>query len=153
MSTMTKATIKHIDELVKLRIALLTELGEVRTLEEIQTLEEVTYYYLKHALVDDTYISFIIEDHGQVVSTTGLVFLYRPPSYKNLSGKEAYLLNVYTHPEYRRLGYANILLEQCVQECKAMGIKRIFLHATEQGEPIYTKYGFTPKEHEMELFI
>lgn len=153
MVSIAKATIKHIDQLVRLRLSLLTELGEVRTEQEILTLAHVTKLYLEHALVEDTYISYIIENNGQVVSTTGLVFMHRPPSFKNQSGKEAYLLNVYTETDHRKLGYANMLLEHCVQECKAMGINRIFLHASEQGEPLYTKYGFTHKEHEMELFI
>jgi N-acetylglutamate synthase-like GNAT family acetyltransferase len=45
------------------------------------------------------------------------------------------------------------LLENCIDESKKSGVKRIWLHASEDGEPLYRKMGFTNKDSEMELFL
>ncbi|KYG36762.1 acetyltransferase [Bacillus gaemokensis] len=71
----------------------------------------------------------------------------------NLEGKEAYILNMYTLPEYRGNGLAKKLLQHCIKECKENGVKRIWLHSSKDGELLYKKMGFTHKTNEMELFI
>lgn len=71
----------------------------------------------------------------------------------NLKGLEAYILNMYTIPQYRGKGLARKLLENCIEECKKIGVKRIWLHASDDGTPLYKKMGFTFKNSEMELFI
>jgi N-acetylglutamate synthase-like GNAT family acetyltransferase len=48
---------------------------------------------------------------------------------------------------------AKRLLENCIDESKKSGVKRIWLHASEDGEPLYRKMGFTNKDSEMELFL
>ncbi|WP_256218372.1 GNAT family N-acetyltransferase [Bacillus sp. MUM 116] len=60
---------------------------------------------------------------------------------------------MYTVPEYRGKGLAKRLLENCIDESKKSGVKRIWLHASEDGEPLYRKMGFSNKDSEMELFL
>ncbi|WP_439743805.1 GNAT family N-acetyltransferase [Bacillus pseudomycoides] len=67
--------------------------------------------------------------------------------------KAAYILNMYTLPEYRGNGLAEKLLEHCIEECEENGVKRIWLHPSKDGELLYKKMGFTYKENEMELFL
>lgn len=73
------------------------------------------------------------------------------PTYHNPSGRKAYIMNMYTRPEYRRRGIAYHTLDLLVKEIRRRGITSISLEATDMGRPLYEKYGFLPMEHEMEL--
>lgn len=73
------------------------------------------------------------------------------PTYHNPSGRKAYIMNMYTRPEYRRRGIAYHTLDLLVKEIRRRGILSISLEATDMGRPLYEKYGFLPMEHEMEL--
>ncbi len=73
------------------------------------------------------------------------------PTYHNPSGKKAYIMNMYTAPEYRRQGIAFRMLDVLIEEARKKGISQIALEATEMGRPLYEKYGFVPMKDEMEL--
>ncbi|MGG0288901.1 GNAT family N-acetyltransferase [Peribacillus butanolivorans] len=66
---------------------------------------------------------------------------------------EAYILNMYTIPEYRGKGLAKRMLKKCIDESRNSGVKRVWLHASKDGKHLYKKMGFTTKDSEMELFL
>lgn len=63
------------------------------------------------------------------------------PSYK--TGKTGTLLNVFTYPEYRRMGLATSVIKAIIDEAKKLDIASIDLAATDFGKPLYEKLGFT----------
>ena len=73
------------------------------------------------------------------------------PTYHNESGKKAYIMNMFTDPNYRRKGIAFRTLDLLVKEAKSRGIDAISLEATDMGRPLYEKYGFVKMNDEMEL--
>ena len=73
------------------------------------------------------------------------------PTYHNPSGKKAYIMNIYTAPEYRRQGIAYRMLDLLVEAAKEQGVLQIALEATDMGRPLYKKYGFVKMQDEMEL--
>ncbi|MBQ8038388.1 MAG: GNAT family N-acetyltransferase, partial [Lachnospiraceae bacterium] len=73
------------------------------------------------------------------------------PTYHNPTGKKAYIMNMYTNPDYRRQGIAYKTLELLVADAKERGIAAISLEATDMGRPLYEKYGFIKMNDEMEL--
>ena len=73
------------------------------------------------------------------------------PTYHNPSGNKAYIMNMYTNPEYRRLGIAYKTLDMLIRDTKSKGITAISLEATDMGRPLYEKYGFVKMNDEMEL--
>ena len=73
------------------------------------------------------------------------------PTYHNPTGKKAYIMNMYTKPDYRRQGIAFKTLDLLVSDAKTKGINAISLEATDMGRPLYTKYGFIKMNDEMEL--
>ncbi|CAM4299815.1 acetyltransferase [Bacillus manliponensis] len=148
-----KATIHNIEALLSLRISLLKEVNELRSAEEEQSFRLATETYLQAALQTELFIAYIATIDDVVISMSGITFFERPPYIGNLEGKEAYILNMYTLPEHRGKGLAKQLLEYCIEECKERQVKRIWLHASEDGELLYQKKGFSHKLNEMELFL
>ena len=72
------------------------------------------------------------------------------PTYHNASGKKAYVMNMYTHPEFRRRGVATRILTALMDEARKRGVTSVSLEATDMGRPCYEKFGFVPSEAEME---
>ena len=68
------------------------------------------------------------------------------PTYHNPSGKKAYIMNMYTAPEYRRQGIAIHTLDLLVKNAKEQGVLQIVLEATDMGRLLYEKYGFVYKK-------
>lgn len=73
------------------------------------------------------------------------------PTYHNPTGWKAYIMNMYTNPDYRRKGIAYHTLELLIEEVKNKSVKHISLEATYMGRPLYERYGFVSMNDEMEL--
>ncbi|MDM5148862.1 GNAT family N-acetyltransferase [Aeromonas salmonicida] len=84
----------------------------------------------------------LAEVGGEVVASGTLALFLRPPYPGNVSGKEAYLLNMYTLPAHRKQGMASALLDAMVAHASAEQLGRVWLHASEQGRPLYERIGF-----------
>ena len=80
-----KACIEDIDKIVSLRLALLKELGELKSLQE-EHLMTSTREYLQKALSKNEFISYIAESNGEAISISGMVLFQRPPYLENLHG-------------------------------------------------------------------
>ncbi len=63
-------------------------------------------------------------------------------SYKS-SYLEGDILNMYTIPEVRRQGISSMILERLLAEAKSMGISKVALHTSKDGEILYRKFGFS----------
>ena len=88
------------------------------------------------------FLAWIAELDGRPVASAGLIWFEHPPGVLNPIGKEAYILNVYTRREARRLGLARALMERLVEEARAAGVRRIWLRASDEGRPLYESMGF-----------
>ena len=87
----------------------------------------------------------------EVVGTGAVSFYQVMPTYHNPSGKKAYIMNMYTHPDYRRRGIAYRVLELLTAEAEMRQIDAVTLEATAAGRPLYEAFGFTAMRDEMEL--
>lgn len=85
---------------------------------------------------------WIAELDGRPVASAGLIWFPHPPGPSNPIGLEAYVLNVYTRPEARRMGLGRALTERAVEAARAAGVRRIWLRASKQGRPLYEDMGF-----------
>ena len=73
------------------------------------------------------------------------------PTFHNVTGKKAYIMNMYTHPEYRRKGIAYRVLQLLTEDAEERGVGYITLEATKAGRYLYEKFGFVSMEDEMKL--
>ena len=146
-----KATIKDIDELVRTRIIVLRAANKLSDDVDMSFVEKESYEYYKRALETGEHIAYLVYDNGTFIGAGGVSFYQVMPTYHNPSGKKAYIMNMYTAPEYRRQGIAIYTLDLLVNDVREQGVLQIALEATEMGRPLYEKYGFVQMEDEMEL--
>lgn len=147
------ATIEDIDELVERRMAMRAERegGPCPiNLEEFRILTK--NYFTKH-LPDESFIAWLALEQNIIIATSGMCIYSVPPTYGNTSARVAYLVNMYTVPEYRNQGIAANLLKLLVEEAKKRGCGRISLNTSIAGRSIYENYGFTEVVGEMEYFL
>jgi len=119
--------------------------------DDLEALREATRAYMREALASGEFRCWLAERDGVPVASAGVVLRRQPPNRRDLRGREAYILNVYTLPEHRRNGLATLLTERVLAWCEAQDIKKLVLHATEDGARIYERFGFKDEQREMVL--
>lgn len=140
--TYHKAGIEDVESLVNNRILFALELSGVQNEESIQSLRNQMTQYFSKAMLDNTCISFVAKCDGIVSGIGSMHIREMPGNFKNPSGKWAYIMNMYTVPEYRRNGICKSILNLLVEEGKKSGITAFELHATKEGEKVYIQEGF-----------
>jgi ribosomal protein S18 acetylase RimI-like enzyme len=103
-------------------------------------------------IANKTYIGVFAVEDDTVLSAAGMYIMDFPPGPLTFHDKSAYLLNVYTFPEYRGRGLAKQLVQYLIDEAQKRGIRRILLHASDAGRPLYEAMGFTIT-NEMRLLL
>ena len=146
-----RATLADVEALARLRLALLREMGNVRDESQEAPLLDAIRDYLRWKMATDEFLAWVAEADGQVVAISGLVFFERPPDAGNAAGVDAYLMNMYTLPAWRGRGIARVLLDEIIGFVRTTPARRIWLHATDIGRPVYESAGFRPSTKEMEL--
>ena len=146
-----KATIEDIDELVRTRIIVLRAANKLSDETDMTVVKKESYEYYKRTLQNGEHIAYLVYDKGTFIGAGGVSFYQVMPTYHNPSGKKAYIMNMYTAPEYRRQGIAIHTLDLLVNDARKQGVSQIALEATDMGRPLYEKYGFVKMEDEMEL--
>lgn len=146
-----KATIADIDFLVETRIEVLRAANQLSDSEDMQEVKKQSYDYYNSALKNESHTAYLVLDDNQFVGAGGVSYFRVMPTYRNPTGLKAYIMNMYTAPQYRRKGIAYKTLDLLVADAKARGVNFISLEATEMGKPLYEKYGFVQMNHEMEL--
>lgn len=149
--TYKKATIEDINLLTKSRIEVLKAANKLADDVDMTEIEAQSYEYYKEALLDGTHTAYLVFDGEQFIGAGGISYYRVMPTYHNPSGNKAYIMNMYTNPDYRRLGIAMKTLELLVADAEEKAIKAISLEATDMGRPLYEKFGFVKMNDEMEL--
>ena len=148
-----RATMEDIDELVRTRIIVLRAANKLSDDEDMSVVEEESKAYYGRALGTGEHIAYLVYDNGAFVGAGGVSFYQVMPTYHNPTGKKAYIMNMYTAPEYRRQGIAINTLDLLVKDAKEQGVLQIALEATDMGRPLYERYGFVKMEDKMELKV
>ena len=143
---------KSVNDFWRLRRELFLELGEISDETDISKLKSATeQYYLSH--INKDLLCFGIRCKEKIAAIGSLCLFSRIPYQENLSGAEGYILNIYTSGQFRKHGFAGLILDTITEYCKRQHIERLWLSSSEQGKHLYEGKGFTKKENEMELFL
>jgi GNAT superfamily N-acetyltransferase len=146
-----QSDLNDLDQIIELRLKLLREAGYLQSDEPSVELIEATRTYLRNNLPTDRFIAWVAEIEGRIVGMSGLVFFEKPPTEENLSGLEAYVMNMYTLPEWRGKGIATLLLQEIIRMIKTTKARRIWLRTTPDGQHVYEQNGFVITTADMEL--
>jgi GNAT superfamily N-acetyltransferase len=145
------ATLDDVDELIRLRLDFLEEVGNFKGGAGAAELGAAMREYMVRKMPGGEFLAWVAVGGGAIVATSGVTIFERPPNGANPSGLEAYLSNMYTVPAWRGRGVGTALVGAVVAHLRRTRVRRIWLHATEQGRRVYAKAGFAPGETEMEL--
>jgi GNAT superfamily N-acetyltransferase len=145
-----KAGVEDLEDLIRLRFALLRTTRGVEKLQDEEALAEATRHYLVREIPAGRFHAWVGVAEGRVVACSGLVPFSRPPMPDTLASLEAYILNMYTEPAWRGRGLARALFLELVRFSRELGVGRLLLHATDEGRPLYESVGFAPNATSME---
>jgi GNAT superfamily N-acetyltransferase len=107
--------------------------------------------FFRAALPSGTYRGWLAETpDGRIAAGAGVTILSWPGAPGDAAGRRGWIQNVYTEPEFRRLGLARTLMEVAIEWCRAEGFQTLWLHASQYGRPLYESLGFLPT-NEMRL--
>jgi GNAT superfamily N-acetyltransferase len=120
--------------------------------DALSTMVTVTADYLKKAMPEGSFRSWLACDSGEVVAGGAVVICPWPAHAYDLECRRATILNVYTDPEHRRRGIARQIMQTMIAWCRQQGFARVTLHASEHGRHLYESLGFEPS-NEMRLTL
>jgi len=114
--------------------------------EAVERLLTALEPYLRAAIPEGRWHTWIAEPGG-----CGSVEIVRwVPGRQDPAPRRAWIHSLYVDPSYRRRGIGQRLTETIIAWCREQGFQWVYLHASEQGRPLYESLGFTPSS-EMRL--
>ncbi|MFW9971023.1 MAG: GNAT family N-acetyltransferase [Candidatus Odinarchaeota archaeon] len=153
MYSLRKATLNDLEKLIDFRVKFLEEIQTPPSDMDMEIFRNELKDYLLDKIPCNEFIAWLAESDNEVIATSGLSFLQKPPHFINITGKFAYIMNMYTIPKWRRKGIASALLEKLLEEIKKKGIQSVTLHATQDGRPLYENYGFRENDGDKEMIL
>ena len=133
-----RLTEKELNVFIDMRINQLREEGAKEEIDLIPALKE---YYIRH-MANGTFVSWLAFDGEEIIGTSGMSFVEKPPYFGCPSGKMGLLSSMFTNPNYRRKGIAKELLSRVVNEAREYGCGTIQITASYMGVKLYTDFGF-----------
>lgn len=137
--------------LTRLRLEVLRAANGLEEDVDLSRTELESRRYYETCFPEDSHAAWLVFDGEEVIGTGAVSFYQVMPTYHNPSGKKAYIMNMYTRPDYRRRGIAYRVLELLTAEAEMRQIDAVTLEATAAGRPLYEAFGFTAMRDEMEL--
>lgn len=117
----------------------------------LDAMERVSEPVIRRGLETGLYRGWLARAPGrEVVAGGGVLLVEFPCQPGDPSPRRAWILNVYTEPPYRRRGLARRLMEVAIAWCREQGLGSVYLHASEEGRPLYEALDFAPT-NEMRL--
>ena len=139
------ATADDIDRLINARFDYFKADNQKLTSEQHSVIESNLRQYFKKHINTDFFAAFI-EENGAIISLAFLAISEEPANLSFPTGKTGTIFNVLTYPEYRRKGFATMVMHALIEEGKRQNLSYIELSATESGKPVYEKLGFLVKD-------
>ena len=138
MITYRKLTGEDLETFIQMRIRQLREEGATEDIDLVPALQD---YYGRH-MADGTFVSWLALDGDQIVGTSGMSFVEKPPYFGCPSGRIGLLSSMFTDPACRRKGIARELLSRVVEEARGYGCGAVQITASDMGVMLYTDFGF-----------
>lgn len=132
-------------EIVRLRIAFIADVRGVEVAALAPEFATTTEAFLRDRAGAGRLHSWLAaEAHdGPAVGLVSVLVTDAPPLPEELRSIEGYVVNMFVEPASRRRGHARGLLDAVVAAAPALGLRRLWLHSTDDGRPLYEASGFS----------
>ena len=144
--TYRKLTENDLETFINMRINQLREEGAT---DEMDLSPALMDYYQRH-LANGTFVSWLALDGDNIIGTSGMSFVEKPPYFGCPTGRIGLLSSMYTNPDYRRQGIARELLRRVVEEARAYGCGTVQITASDMGVLLYSNFGFVKNKNFMQ---
>jgi GNAT superfamily N-acetyltransferase len=109
----------------------------------LETMIAISTPLLRRGLMDGSYRGWLaVAAGGDVVAGGGVIILKFQPHPIDPVPRRAWVVNMFTEEAHRRHGLARRLMETMVAWCRAEGMRFLYLHASDDGRPLYESLGF-----------
>lgn len=109
-----------------------------------------TFFREEHA-ADRAWSWLAEDDDGRTVGAVTLLVRPAAPHPHHPGRREGYVVNLYVDPRVRGQGCGRRLMEALLADARAAGLRRVSLHATDDGRPLYHRLGFAPEPAFLQL--
>lgn len=146
-----KVGVEDIDELMQWRMTVLREVFTVPPAQSLCELEKENRSYYLSELESGGHIACFAYDGEKIIGCGGICIYREMPSPDNPTGKCAYLMNVFTAPDFRKKGVGKAVVEWLTSQARSLGITKIYLETSMAGRTLYRNLGFEDMPDMMKL--
>ncbi len=147
-----EAEASDLDTVSAMRLAFVAEYRQVEARTLTSEFADRTRNFLRRRQEAGTIRSWLAEDDsGDCVGIVSMLLLDMPPRPDDARSMEGYVINMYVDPAARRRGIGRALFDALLTDARGLGLRRLFLHATDDGRPMYVEGGFRANDDWMEL--
>jgi GNAT superfamily N-acetyltransferase len=150
------ATLDDLDALVRHRLLMFADMGVALDADAI---DRAFRSWLAEMLPAGVYRGWVVDvpdrsgrSRGTVVAGGGITILPWPPGPRDVTGRLAFVYNVYTEREHRRRGLARLIMDAIHDWCREAGIASVALNASADGQPLYEAMGYQAAPNPMMFF-
>jgi GNAT superfamily N-acetyltransferase len=136
------------------RARMFQDMGQL-PLPAFDALREAAERSLTAALISGEYLGWLLATEAEpdrIVAGAGVQLRQVLPHPVELgsgrvtvaAGRHGIVLNIYTEPNWRRRGLAELLMRHILEWARAERLDRLVLHASDEGRRLYQRLGFVP---------
>lgn len=104
-----KASLEDLDLLTETRVEVLRAANKLDDSTDMSEVKKASRAYYEKALTQGTHTAYLVFDKEAFIGAGGVSYYTVMPTYHNPSGQKAYIMNMYTHPDYRRKALTSAL--------------------------------------------
>jgi GNAT superfamily N-acetyltransferase len=146
-----KAGVLDLGTIMHHRRCMFSEMG-FRDNAALDAMEATSAPFIKAGIESGSYRGWLVESAEGVIAGGGVVITGFPSAPQDPKPCRAWILNMYTEPEYRGHGMAKSIMEAMISWCRDEGFGWVSLHASDAGRHLYETLGFKPT-NEMRLML
>ena len=138
-----RASLADLDLLMEWRMTVLHEVFSVPLSDPMAELERENRCYYQAALPAEGHIACFACAGNEIIGCGGVCLYQEMPSPDNPGGGCAYLMNIYTRPEFRGQGAGKKIVSWLISQAAQRSITKIYLETSIGGRSLYQEMGFT----------
>ncbi|HEX3008928.1 MAG TPA: GNAT family N-acetyltransferase [Bacteroidales bacterium] len=137
-----RVELNDVKVLTDYRLQYLTEMQGERSLAYKEKLRGELELFFTNSMNEGSFFAVVAEYEENALAFGGMVIRKIPGDFNRPTYSEADILNMYTIPKARRKGISSLILKNLLIEAQQLGITKVSLHTSKDGEQLYRKFGF-----------